>query len=93
MEEVVFRFKRLFYLNNHFGTIEQSFLVRYNLSSDCLIISICKTAADAGAFLNQNRVACAAHCLNTCGGHTDAEFIIFDFLCNANNHVFSSYYR
>ena len=88
VEEVIFGLKGLFYLNNHFGTIKQSLLVRENLSTNSLVIGIRETAADTGTLFNQDRVTSTAHRLNTRGGHTDAELIVFDFLRNANNHVF-----
>ena len=85
-QEVPLRRQRLFHLHDHLGAGENFGGRIDEFGPGAGILLVRRSRADAGAFLHDRAMAVMDE-LGDCGGrHGDAEFVVFDFLGNADEH-------
>ena len=91
MEQIIFRFQRLFDLNDHFRGVIDFFRGWKNLRTDGEIFVVGEATGKSGVFLHIYRVSCTNQSISTCRGETHAAFLGFDFLWTSNTHNHCSF--
>ena len=85
-EQAVFGFQRLLHFHDHFRLAKNLLRAVDDLGADIHIFLIRKTAPDSGAFLHQNFMAAPGQCGGRGRDETDAMFLFFNFLRDADDH-------